>query len=70
MAELMQNQFGLKPKNVGTSLQAAVPRVVLQRSSSAKGETSYGVHGIFRARRYKHGGAHFSLPDAARRMLS
>jgi hypothetical protein len=28
------------------------------------------VHEIFRARRHKHGGAHRSLPDAARRMLS
>jgi hypothetical protein len=44
--------------------------VVLQRAPSAKGETSDGIHEIFRARRHKHGGAHCSLPDAARRMLS
>jgi hypothetical protein len=57
-------------ENVGTSLHAAVPGVVLQHAPSAKGKISDGVHKIFRAGRHEHGGAHCSLPDVARRMLS
>jgi hypothetical protein len=50
MADVLQNQFGLKPKMHGASLYTSFPRVVPQGGFGTKGETSCRFHKVFRAR--------------------
>jgi hypothetical protein len=75
MAELMQNQFGLKPKMQGPAytppfLEWYFNVLLPLRVKPLLATWAQNFHKIFRARRHEHGGAHCSLPDAARRMLS
>jgi hypothetical protein len=67
MAELMQNQFGLKPKMQGPSYTRPFPEWYYNVLLPPRVD---GIHKIFRSGRHEHGGAHCSLPDAARRVLS
>jgi hypothetical protein len=46
MADLMQNQFGLKPKMQGPAYTPPFPEL-LQSDLAAKGEASNGVYKVF-----------------------
>jgi hypothetical protein len=62
MADVLQNQFGLKPKMQGPAYTPPLPewyhRVILP-------PTSYRVHEVLWARRYKHCRTHCPILDAA-----
>jgi hypothetical protein len=49
MADVLQNQFGLKPKMQG-QVHTSFPRVVPQGGFATKGETSYRFHKVLWAR--------------------
>jgi hypothetical protein len=70
MADLMQNQFGLKPKMQGPAYTPPFPEWYYRVIFAAKGEASYGVYKVLWAGRYKHGRAYCSVFDVAWRSLS
>jgi hypothetical protein len=70
MAELMQNQFGLKPKMQGPAYKPSFPEWYYNVLLPPRVKPPTEFTKFFRARRHEHGGAHRSLPYAARGMLS
>jgi hypothetical protein len=67
MADLMQNQFSLKPKMQGHAYTPPFPEWY---DLAAKGEASYEVYKVLWAGGYKHGRAYCSIFNAAWRSFS